>query len=428
MSGPSDSRLPAGKHVALAAGTAVALVGLGVYLCLRQDNEWERVFVPAAARLWTGDDVYLPGRAYLYPPFTAWATLPFVGLSHDASRLAFVAINLVALVAALAWAWRLAGFRGVDDPLRWAGVLGAGCGVFYLNNCLVHQQTDIVIAALLLGSCLALLRGRALVAASGFGVAAAMKCTPLLWAPYLVWRRRPAAASWLVIVAVGLNFLPDLVNRPAEGGTWLGVFVNRHLSPLGRADHLPGSWNSLIVYNQSLAGAAQRWLLTGPVWTDDDCLILPTGASVPPMLIRALLLAAVLAVCGLTARVFAPPFRASTDREREVLEYGAVLLLMLLLSPMSSAAHFGTLVLPGMLLARRAVVRRDPVLRALLIAALVCAIVSNKDLVGGRVYTTALWCGCVMMNAVFLLVASLRELSAPLAVKVQQTQILPRAA
>jgi hypothetical protein len=393
---------------AVIVGSLILLLA-GLHLFLRQDNEWERVFVPSAARLWAGQDLYSNDSAYLYPPFTAWATLPFLGMSHAAGRFVFVVLNLAGVVFVLRGAWRLAGggpLTTADD--RGAALAGGLCGVFYLHNCLVHQQTDVCIAALLVAGCLALAAGRSLLAATGFGLAAAMKCTPLLWAPYLVWRGRPVAAAWLVAVALGANFLPDFVARPPDGGTWLGEFTSRHLAPLADRDHVPGTWGSEIVYNQSLAGAAQRWLKPVPRLATTSAA--GERGTIGPLTIRASLLGVEIALLALAARAFGRPFRPAGEAVREVPEYGVVLTLMLLLSPMSSMAHFGILVVPGFCLARRAFARRDPLLTALLAAAVAAAVVSNKDLLGGRLYTVALWSGCVMSSCLLLLAGCLREL------------------
>jgi hypothetical protein len=406
---PRSSTWPVSGFVV--AGFLV-LVGVGVHLCLRQDNEWERVFVPAAQQLWSGKDLYGAGSVYLYPPFTAWATLPFLGLSHTSGRVVFVCLNLIGVAFVLYGAWRLAGGRRVSGPADVAAALvGGSCGIFYLHNCLVHQQVDVFIAALIVGGCLALLRDRGFLAATGFGVAAAMKCTPLLWAPYLVWRGRPVAAAWLVVVALGVNLLPDLVNRPAGGGTWLGVFASRYLRPLTNRDYVPGSWASEIIYNQSLAGSAQRWLDTTPHWAADDCTVEKRGAPASPTSVRGLVLGSELLLLTLAAAACGRPCRVIADRRRAVLEYGVVITLMLLLSPMSSMAHFGILVIPGFCLARRAFAGRQRVLTVLVLLAAAAALAANKDLLGGRLYTVTLWCGCVMLNALLLLLGCLWELA-----------------
>src|SRR5437764_38405 len=74
-----------------------------------------------------------------------------------------------------------------------------------------------------------------------FGLAAAMKCTALLWVPYLVWRGRPAAAAWVMVVALGVNLLPDAVSTPPSGRPWLGEYAVRYLRPLASSEHVLGT-------------------------------------------------------------------------------------------------------------------------------------------------------------------------------------------
>ena len=83
-------------------------------------------------------------------------------------------------------------------------------------------------------------------------------------------------------------------------------------------------------------------------------------------------------------------------------EFGMVITLMLLMSPMSSMAHFGTLVLPGFCLARYAVINRDRTVGSLVVCAAILGILSNKDPVGAKAYTALLWCGVVTANTFLL--------------------------
>ena len=212
----------------------VVLAALSVSFLHREDSEWEYVYVEAAQQLRHGLDIYRPDIGNSYPPFATLAALPFTYLSPHWQRCLWLGVNLGCLVFMLRGAWRLAGggaLQGAAGAARGehlAALVGGLCGIFYLQNCLAHQQTDVVLGALLIGGCLALSRERSLWAATCFGLAAAVKCTPLLWAPYLLWRRRPVAAVWLVAVAVGVNLLPDLVQSPATGHGWLAEYVNRY--------------------------------------------------------------------------------------------------------------------------------------------------------------------------------------------------------
>jgi hypothetical protein len=405
------------------AAAAAAVVALAVPFCLRRDSEWEQVYVLAAHRLRQGADLYPPQDGYLYPPFTAWAALPFSWLPAPALRAAWLLINVACAAVLVRGAWRLAGgprLEGAGRPGRGehlAAVLGALCGLPYLLNCAAHQQTDLVIGALLVGGCLLLGRSRALAGAACFGLAAAMKCTALLWAPVLVWRRRPAAAAWLLAVALGVNLLPDLSRPSPSGRPWLAEYGLRFLSPLTKADHYLGTWGSDVVYNQSLSGAGLRWLATTWHWGPADCTVDARPPLAGPLALRGavcslevLLLLAAAWACGRPAR---RPDAAGPDGPRHGLECGAVLLLMLLLSPMSSKAHFGTLLVPGFCLARAALAPGRRAEKALLAVAVALSLAASKGPLGERLYTLGLWYGALTWQSLALLAGCLVALRRP---------------
>jgi hypothetical protein len=85
-----------------------------------------------------------------------------------------------------------------------------------------------------------------------------------------------------------------------------------------------------------------------------------------------------------------------------VFEFGIVVTLMLLVSPMSSKAHFGVLILPAFCLARFAVHNRDRTILALVAAAAALAVACNRDLVGYIAYTSMLWIGTVTLCTLLL--------------------------
>jgi hypothetical protein len=345
----------------------------------------------------------------------ALAALPFTALPSWAGRGAWLLVNVACLWLMVRWAWTLAGGGRLQGNASagWGehgpAVAGFLCGIFYLLNCLAHQQTDVVIGALLLGGCLALARTRTFLAATCFGLAAAMKCTALLWIPYLVWRGKARAAIWLLAVAFGVNFLPDLVNRSPSGRPWLAEYADRFLRPMTTASYTPGNWGSdLVVYNQSLSGAANRWLRTTWVWGPTNCEPVPQASPAGPEVVRGLVYSLEALLLLATALALGRPFQPLRDRPDELpgrlaLESSVVLLLMLLLSPMSSKAHFGVMLLPGFCLARAARATRSPFPAVVLGAALTTALLSNKEPLGERLYTLTLWYGSVTWNALFLL-------------------------
>ncbi len=380
------------------------LVALSVAFCRRDDSEWEYVYVVAANHLRQGIDIYTDGNSY--PPFAALIAVPATYLPPAAVRGTWLIITLACLAVMVLGAWRLAGGPRLQGACRvrfgehFAAILGFLCGVTYLQNCIAHQQTDVLIGALLVVGCLALQRERSLGAATCFGLAAALKCTALLWFPYLLWRGRPFAAAWVVVVALGVNLLPGFISSAPSGRPWLEEYRTRFLSPLTAKDHVVGTWGSDIMYNQSLAGTGQRWFVADR----EDPLA--------PGVLRGIVLAAgaalVLTTLGVCGRAFRKlPQRSAETIDRQAIEFGMVLMLMLMLSPMSSKAHFGVLIVPGFLLARAAHASGSRLLWACVILSAALGIVSNKDPLGEDLYTLTLWYGTVTWHTLLLLAGSL---------------------
>lgn len=388
----------------LAAAFFAALLGPFV---TRQDSEWDEVYVPAARRLLAGDDVYQQSGGYLYPPFMALAAVPFTDVPPWTNRLLFYLLNVAAAVVMVRSAWRAAG--GGALPTWWSAprreftacCLGLGCGFVYVLDGFSHQQTDVLIGAAVLGGILAYARGRSWSAAGLFGLAAAAKCTALLFLPFLLWKRKPGPAALLLAVALGANLLPDLVATPSGGRPLLGQWFERYLRPMVlRPDAAPGFWGSDVIYNQSLAGLSQRYVLTTWQWGDDVDVKVVNGPLSPRALKRFLY----LIEAGLLFGALFLCRRRTSDNvvNRPALEPALICCLMLLFSPMSSKPHFGTLLLPAFLLARAAVARRSVGLWICLGIALAAALVSNKDLWGGRLYTLYLWHGSVTIGTLTL--------------------------
>ena len=405
----------------------VILMAHAVPILLKQHSEWQEVYVRAAGRLLNGGDVYRLEDGYSYPPFMAWLAIPFTALPPIVSRLLWFGLNLGCLVSMWRLAWRLTGgghLEGIQaDNIKEHLVcfLGLACSVRYGLNGIAHQQTDIVIGALLLFGCWCLSRNRDLSAAGCFGLAAAMKCTALLWCLYLLWKRKWKAAALLMVIAVGVNLLPNLVRTPERGGLWLGEWLTRYVRPLAAGDHYPGDWGSWIIYNQSLSGAGNRWLTTQWRWHVSNFEVARKHDALSPTVVKAVVYGVEIALFVSVAAILIRrrSFRTRQECPVTILEYSLVLLLMVLLSPMSSKPHFSTLVLPGFALARLAVYRGDKILQLLLGFAVVFATLS-LPLWGGRLHFIALWFGSDTWNALVLLLGTIyiltsrKQFSSPL--------------
>ncbi len=385
-----------------------------------ENSEFIVCYVRAAQRMQTGQPIHRDEPvAYSYPPAMAMLAMPLAQLLPQTTLVAWYLINVVATCVVFAGAWRLMGgpslarLRGKWTAVFWLGVLL----VFrFISAPLENQQFDTVIAAVLTLGCLLLWRGRELQAALWLGAAAAMKCTPLLFAPYLLWRGRLKAACLMVLVAVVVNRLPDAIWPQAGGQSYLADWAAMFLVKVGSS--APGVWDSDLVLNQSLSGLFNRFAQSGLVLSPDR---LPSGLAVlSESAVRwmrwltygtsALLLAAIAcrtARFGQSCAVEPAHGQSPVDWAQLQLgvEAASVFCLMLLLSPMSSKAHYVVLVLPCLLFARAVVEGRNGAFLGLLPILLITGPLTSKGLTGKALGDLTLAWGFPTWYAVCLLFA-----------------------
>jgi hypothetical protein len=267
-----------------------------------------------------------------------------------------------------------------------------------------NWQTDLVIAALLVGGCALLAKGRGIAAGVAFGIAAAFKCTPLLFAPYLLWKRQFIAAAVLPFVALGLNVLPDFAYPPPDGQSRLVVWKERFLAPMASKDRDIGVWASAVGYNHSLVGVNLRWLAFERVELNGQRVTMPRQDRMTSEQLKKLNLA-LAGLLGLVALVAVWRRAIGTVSESALAaEFGIVFTLMLLLSPMSSKPHFGILLLPQLVLVRAGWANRDPLLLGLAGLTALGGLCTGKDIIGRAVYDFLLWNGLIfwMTTALFV--------------------------
>lgn len=392
----------------LAAAFAVVLA---IQAVTKSASEWQDVYVQAARTLLQGGDIYAAGSSYLYPPFAAFAALPFAPLPRLPLRLAWFLINAFCAIGLIRLSWRLSGGERLDqlafsDRGEWAILmLGLLFGGTFLLNALAHQQTDVVIAFLVMAGCLGLMRGRELSGGVLIGLAAAFKGPPLLFAAYCLFRRRWIAAAAIVITAAGANLLPDLVSTSPAGGTWVKAWLFNFVIPTQVHAEL-GTWGSGPLYNQSLGGTMQRLFNFIPHWTANGLAIAPSPSAVDPKTLKAIGYVLMLSMLAVSMAASVKGRASTQDKPRApsqtVFEFAAVMALMVLLSPMSGVAHFGPLMLAAFCVARMGIAQGRRLSLALVLLATLLALTANKDLVGATMYTAALWAGTVAASALVL--------------------------
>jgi len=354
-------------------------------------TDWERVYLPNSARLLTGESIFQD--AFVYPPFAAVLGLPSIGLPSWAVRVLFWLMNVVCGSVLIIASWNLAGGRfSLRPPKRELIIAGLGLATAlgFTFDVMVNRQTDLVVGAFTIGGCWLLLRQRGLAGTLSIGFAAAIKCTPLLFVPYLAFVGRWRAAVGVFVVAIGANLAVDVVFPPKSDQIRFVEWTQQYLLPLGKVE--PGKWHSAIGFNHSLSGIVNRSLRVNLVPHENDW----TETLVAPAPSKRIIQ---LVVYGTGAGLLLIAcFALWSERNSGTISpigIGMTLCLMLLLSPMSSKPHFCVMVLPAWVVARSAMERQRFSLLLLSGIAAVCGLVSNKDLLGGWAYGWLIWHGTI---------------------------------
>ena len=99
-----------------------------------------------------------------------------------------------------------------------------------------NQAYDAFVLVFLMAGLALLLAGREFWCGASLAFAAALKATPLIFLPYLLWKRHFVAAATFAAVFVAASYLPDLFFTPAGAAhgyfnTWLHEVVGASLDP-----------------------------------------------------------------------------------------------------------------------------------------------------------------------------------------------------
>jgi hypothetical protein len=184
----------------------------------------------AASCLWYGQVLQVCDPGFTYPPFFALVMLPFAPMPPWLRDLVWYGVTLAATLGAFKLSEVLA-CQSLPAPLKRAELFWLRFFVLLLSAKLIlavfeNQAYDaLVLVAVLLG--LSALSGdRPLTAGASLALAAALKATPLIFLPYLLWKRYFVAAAAFALVYATASILPDIFFAPAGSpgyfSTWLG--------------------------------------------------------------------------------------------------------------------------------------------------------------------------------------------------------------
>ncbi len=363
-------------------------------------TDWETVYLPAAQRYERGEDIY--DDTFVYPPFMVLLAWPAAHLNEPWVRIHLWLSCTIGAALLTCGAWWLAGgrFSFTSRPREWLiAALGTTAFFGYVFEVMVNRQTDLIVGGLATFGAWLVFRKKDWTGGALIGLAAAAKCTPLLFAPYLFVTGRWRAGIAVLVATVVATLLPDLFVRPPTSRPRVVEWAERYLLPLGKPSDSPRHQYAAEWSNHSLTG----WAVRVSSYDLLECKphirteVKPDHPPTTAVKVAAGVIGLVL--LGLAVWRFWGRFDAAG--------VGATFCLMLLLSPMSSKPHFCVLALPAWAVARAGIERRRWDLIGLAAAAGVCALLSAKDLSGGVVGTTAMWWGVNPLGALALLAGCL---------------------
>jgi hypothetical protein len=271
---------------------------------------------------------------FTYPPAFAFVMLPFVAVTLGVAIFIWYLITLACTVLCC-WLSETLALRLIPGPWPekqriWFRTISIFLSLKFILAVYEDQAYDLLILPFTLYGILALADRKDLRSAASLAVAAAMKVTPLIFLPYLLFKRRFAAAGVFVVVLAAVSFLPDVFFTPQ--GAAHGYFVTwlREVAAPGLFENAAGSklafWDGANPFNLSLRGVTAL-AIDQTAYQADFAVIL-----------RVVQIAFVAVVGGL--------FLKAIGWELIPVEGSLLIIAMLMLSPMSGRGHFVTLILP----------------------------------------------------------------------------------
>ena len=348
---------------------------------------------PAAAQCMLRGETPLHCESGLsaYHPIVALLAVPLVAMPMWLREIFWYLVLVGTLFASLrlceTLVRRLFPGNWNERELAYFRILTFVLSLKFILAVLENQSYDSIALVFILLGLLALLSERCVLAGASLATAAALKVTPLIFLPYLLVKRRFAAAATFAGVYVFLTLLPDLLLPPKE------------------------SWHSVVWVREVLLGPffSDPTKLKFIFWVDDS----PMNQSLRAALARifgtgegtrqfatALHIVAGLYIFGVSAAML-----KSVNNNRLIAVDGALLIISaLLLSPVSSQSHFVGLMLPYSILA--AVLVKDRPSRMFnavgLLVSFILLTATSNDLVGRAFTGWALWHSLPVLGTLIL--------------------------
>jgi hypothetical protein len=334
----------------------------------------------AAQAMLDGGSSNLP-PAMAYPPLLVALYIPLGELSELFQRIAMLGVMAVILVFVFSTIQSMiVGKQTAKSTIVFWIAIALFVGR-YIASPIENYSNDMVVAGLIVLAIRLWAKNRELLGGVAIGIATACKATPLLFLPILFLQRRWKAAIVMAIVTIIAFELPDIFfakDSGSWGGHWIALVTNS-LNQGSEAQTVVhwSSWNQL---NQSVAGTVTRLFSYSSSSNIDGvnvCIV-----ELQPFTIKIFITVARLFVVGILVLAMYKPSKTPLAIRR--FSEGALIVCgMLLISPMSSKAHFFLLLLPAAIMIRFYLwEQKDKLVACSLIAMFVFGTLTSKGLIG----------------------------------------------
>jgi hypothetical protein len=373
------------------------LIGVALYyfrFSLHPDGM--TLYPKAAACMLNSQPMGSCSPSFTYPPLFGFMMIPFVFLPMWLRNVLWY----VVLIGCTYGSFRLAeslishslGIQFDKQELTRFRLVSLALVLNFVLADLENQAYDVLVLFFLLIGLVGLTREKPVWSIIGFGLGAALKATPLLFLPYILFRKGWKLFSLSVLCYFMLSLLPDIFLSVEDGvATYYGNWIRQvALQPFftGDSGGMPRFWEGENILNQSLRAFVYR-----------------TTLEIHIQQYFTPILYGVYALCLL---YIVWVFSRSIKLQNYVVLDGSLLIIgMLLLSPMSSKSHFVVLMLPFMVITAYMMIDQQLRTGLMLTSVLSCALnnLTSKDLVGRPLSVMAGYWGSVTLGTITLALA-----------------------
>ena len=224
-------------------------------------NHWE-----LGRRMVEGEWIYEGGLNFVYPPFWALAHAPLALIDVHVAQMLVYPLGPLALAGLL---WILHQLTLEQYPLDsgrlfWATTAALTLALHFITRDLIEVGVNTALVTLSWLAIYLWTRGRDRVAGISLGLAAALKCTPLLFLPYFCLKRQWRLVAVASIAFILFSLSPMLIQGPTQYIQSIQAWVGKVAMGIANPDPSRGPLGQDKVENLSLRPALARYLMHLP--------------------------------------------------------------------------------------------------------------------------------------------------------------------